>query len=79
MRIIIEPEGKKRADLNIPFRLYARRADFIKIRDAMNRAIEQGLDPGWISVGENEVKDETIFPYDKTLADKPIYPFEVKP
>lgn len=75
MRVIIDA-GNIRRDINVPFSIYGRRDALVAIRDALNTAINAGVDPGWAKVtGDTPAPDKAVFPYDKTSEEKQVYPW----
>jgi hypothetical protein len=75
MKLIIENNGQRR-EINTPFKLYAGLSDLKIIKEAVDKAIQASLDPGWVDVGEYPAPVDTkLFPWQATADEKPVYPW----
>jgi len=77
MKVIIE-SGNTRRFINTGFRIYGTAQDLKIVASAIEKACSGNLAQGWVEVGESIEKDETLYPYEPTADEKPIYPFSAK-
>ena len=78
MKLIIETLNQRR-EINTGFNLYGSAEDLREVKEAIDSRLRDGMALGWVEIcSEKITPDTTIYPWESTAVEAPVYPWGVK-